>query len=202
MQLRRKLKRLAAIALSLVMALSCMPVGVLAEAATPTDLIPENMATRMRPRPKNIPTRRSPRAFPLRLKWRLSRRLPQPKKFQARSRPEAATMRPPEEQDASGTPTAPETPNKEESSADSRLPIRAALDEYGHVYVSTVRQTSVYGEADWKPESLVYTTTEDIFLVLAAGFRLPHRSGSGFWTKPVKWSAAMYTQMIWIPAIC
>lgn len=123
MQLRRKLKRLAAIALSLVMALSCMPVGVLAEAATPTDLIPENMATPDEAAPEEHPHEEITEGVPLRLKWRLSRRLPQPKKFQARPRPEAATMRPcPKNRMRPVTPTAPETPNKEESSADSRLP--------------------------------------------------------------------------------
>lgn len=140
MQLRRKLKRLAAIALSLVMALSCMPAGVLAEAATPTDLIPENTEVA-------TPDEAAPE--------------------------DGDDVLLPEEQDASCTPTGPETPNGEESTTDSRLPIQAALDEYGHVYVATVRQTSVYSEPDLKPESLVYITTEDIFLVLATEFQAP-----------------------------
>ena len=38
MQLRRKIKRLAALVLAISMALGCMPVGAWAEATTPTDL--------------------------------------------------------------------------------------------------------------------------------------------------------------------
>ena len=40
MQLRRKIKRLAALVLAMSMALGCMPVGAWAEATTPTDLPP------------------------------------------------------------------------------------------------------------------------------------------------------------------
>ena len=40
MQLRRKIKRLAALVLAMNMALGCMPVGAWAEATTPTDLPP------------------------------------------------------------------------------------------------------------------------------------------------------------------
>lgn len=181
MQLRRKLKRLAAIALSLVMALSCMPVGVLAEAATPTDLIPENMATPDEAAPEEHPHEEITEGVPTEAEMEVVPEAPATEEIPSEAAPGGGDDAPlPEEQDASGTPTAPETPNKEESSADSRLPIQAALDEYGHVYVSTVRQTSVYGEADWKPESLVYTTTEDIFLVLATEFQAPASVGVWF----------------------
>lgn len=176
MQLRRKLKRLAAIALSLVMALSCMPVGVLAEAATPTDLIPENteVATPDEAAPEETPHEGITEGVSTEAETEVVPEAPATEEIPSEAAPESGDDVPqPEEQDASGTPTEPEIPNEEESTADSRLPIQAALDEYGHVYVSTVRQTSVYGEPDLKPESLVYTTTEDIFLVLATEFQAP-----------------------------
>ncbi len=97
--MRRKFKRFAAIVLCLVMALSCMPTGVLAEAATPTDLL-----------------------------------LP------------------------------------EEPEPDTRFPIQAALDEYGHVYATTIGETRVYATPDMTDSSLVYITTKDICLVLATAF--------------------------------
>ena len=137
MQLRRKLKRLAAIALSLVMALSCMPVGVLAEAATPTDLIPENMATPDEAAPEEHPHEEITEGVPTEAEMEVVPEAPATEEIPSEAAPGGGDDAPlPEEQDASGTPTAPETPNKEESSADSRLPIQAALDEYGHVYVS------------------------------------------------------------------
>ena len=138
MQLRRKLKRLATIALSLVMALSCMPVGVLAEAATPTDLIPENMATPDEAAPEEHPHEEITEGVPTEAEMEVVPEAPATEEIPSEAAPGGGDDAPlPEEQDASGTPTAPETPNKEESSADSRLPIQAALDEYGHVYVST-----------------------------------------------------------------
>lgn len=176
MQLRRKLKRLAAIALSLVMMLSCMPAGVLAEAATPTVLIPENteVATPDEAAPEEHPHDGIPEGVPTETEMEVVPDLPATEEIPSEAAPESGDDVPlPEEQDASCTPTGPETPNGEESTTDSRLPIQAALDEYGHVYVATVRQTSVYGEPDLKPESLVYTTTEDIFLVLATEFQAP-----------------------------
>lgn len=97
--MRQKLKRFTAIVLCFVMALSCMPTGVLAEAATPTDLL-----------------------------------LP------------------------------------EEPEPDTRFPIQAALDEYGHVYAATVGETRVYADPDMTESSLVYITTKDICLVLATAF--------------------------------
>lgn len=61
----------------------------------------------------------------------------------------------------------------EEVEPDNRLPIQAALDEHGHVYVATVHKASVYSDAAMTEESLVYTTTEDVFLVLATEFVAP-----------------------------
>lgn len=203
MQLRRKLKRLAAIALSLVMALSCMPVGVLAEAATPTDLIPENMATPDEAAPEEHPHEEITEGVPTEAEMEVVPEAPATEEIPSEVAPGGGDDAPlPEEQDASGTPTAPETPNKEESSADSRLPIQAALMNTA-MCMYPLSDKPAYTARRIGSQNRWFTPRPRIFfLSWLRSFRLPHRSGSGFWTKPVKWSAAMYTQMIWIPAIC
>ena len=58
----------------------------------------------------------------------------------------------------------------DEEPADDRHPLQTALDTYGHVYVATVRKTGVYSSPVLKADTLVYTTTNDIFLVLATSY--------------------------------
>ena len=63
-----------------------------------------------------------------------------------------------------------QTEKTDETPADDRHPLKAALDTYGHVYVATVRKTGVYSSPVLKADTLVYTTTNDIFLVMATGY--------------------------------
>ena len=58
----------------------------------------------------------------------------------------------------------------EKPAPDDRHPLQAAIDTYGHIYVATVRQTDVFGNAKLDADTLVFSTTNDVFLLLATKF--------------------------------
>ena len=58
----------------------------------------------------------------------------------------------------------------EKPAPDDRHPLKAAIDSYGHIYVATVRQTDVFGNAKLDADTLVFSTTNDVFLLLATKF--------------------------------
>lgn len=58
----------------------------------------------------------------------------------------------------------------EKPATDDRHPLQAAIDTYGHIYVATVRQTDVFGNAKLDADTLVFSTTNDVFLLLATKF--------------------------------
>ena len=198
MKLRRKIKRLAALALAMSMALGCMPVGAWAEATTSTDLptiiatdgeaVPEPTLpsdeqeaeqTDDEPAPEDleVPDESDGDSKPA---------ADDPASEQEESADDnaddmpadnpqgddAQDALPDEPADASEEENENNTP-AEEAEPDNRLSIQAALDEHGHVYVATVHKAAVYSDAAMTEESLVYTTTEDAFLVLATGFVAP-----------------------------
>lgn len=198
MQLRRKIKRLAALVLAMSMALGCMPVGAWAEATTPTDLPPiiatdgeavpepalpsdEQDAEKTDDAPASedseVPDESHGDSEPA---------ADDPASEQEESADDNADDMPadnPQGDDAQDAiPDEPADGSEEENEdntpdgetvPDNRLPIQAALDEYGHVYVATVHKAVVYSNAAMTEESLVYTTTEDVFLVLATEFVAP-----------------------------
>lgn len=47
----------------------------------------------------------------------------------------------------------------EKPAPDDRHPLQAAIDTYGHIYVATVRQTDVFGNAKLDADTLVFSTT-------------------------------------------
>ena len=53
---------------------------------------------------------------------------------------------------------------------DDRHPLQAAIDTYGHIYVATVRQTDVFSAENLDADTLVFSTTKDVFLLLATRF--------------------------------
>ncbi len=75
----------------------------------------------------------------------------------------------PTEDPAETTEPDPAEPVQEEPE-DDRHPLQIALETYGHIYVATVRKTSVYSSPILKKDTLVYTTTSDIFLMLATSY--------------------------------
>lgn len=120
MQIKYRFKRLAALALSLSMALLCMPVGAICEdITTPTDLAPDEAIGGM-------------------------------------TENESA---PSEASDPEPAPT-----------EDPRHPLDIAIAEHGAIYVPTVHRTEVFSDPRLNADSLVYTTTGDIFLLLATRF--------------------------------
>ena len=201
MQLRRKTKRFAALVLAMSMALGCMPVSAWTEATTPTDL-PPIIATDGEAMPKpTLPSdeqevEKEDDAPAL-------EESEAPDESHGDSDPAAdAPASKQEESEENNTdempaddpqsdeeqevppdePVAEEGPVEadeeeqapyEETMPDNRLPIQAALDEHGHVYVATVHKAAVYSDAAMTEESLVYATTEDVFLVLATEFVAP-----------------------------
>lgn len=198
MQLRREIKRLAALVLAISMALGCMPVSAWAEATTPTNLPPiiatdgeavpepalpsdeqEAEQTDDEPAPEDleVPDESDGDSKPA---------ADDPVSEQEESADDnaddmpadnpqgddAQDALPDEPADASEEENENNTP-AEEAEPDNRLSIQAALDEHGHVYVATVHKAAVYSDAAMTEESLVYTTTEDVFLVLATEFAAP-----------------------------
>ena len=197
MQLRRKIKRLAALVLAMSMALGCMPVGAWAEATTPTDL-PPIIATDGEAVPEpTLPSNEQEAEKADDASASEDSEVPD----ESHGDSDPAADAPASEQEESADDNAdnmsadnpqsddaqdalPDEPADvseedednapdEEVEPDNRLPIQAALDEHGHVYVATVHKASVYSDAAMTEESLVYTTTEDVFLVLATEFVAP-----------------------------
>ncbi|MGN0747862.1 MAG: hypothetical protein ACI4ML_14410 [Aristaeellaceae bacterium] len=123
MQIKHKFKRIAALALSLSMALLCMPVGAMPEdITTPTDLAPDEAIGSMT-ETDSVPSEDSD--------------------------PESVEPAPTE---------------------DPRHPLAIALAEHGAIYVPTIRQTGVFSDPRLNADSLLYTTTGDVFLLLATRF--------------------------------
>ena len=180
MRLKRKTKRLAALVLAMSMALGCMPVGAWAEATTPTDL-PPIIATDGEAVPESaLPSDEQEAGktddAPA------SEDSEAPDESHGDSEPAAdgpaSEQGEPADGNADGAPadnpqgddtqdTLPDEPvdvseedednaPDEEAEPDNRLPIQAALDEYGHVYVATVHKAAVYSNAAMTEESLVY----------------------------------------------
>lgn len=197
MQLRRKIKRIAALVLAMSMALGCMPVGAWAEATTLTDLPPiiatdgeavpepahpsdEQEAEQTDDNPASedseVPDESHGDSEPA---------ADDPASEQGESADDNADGAPADNSQGDDALDAlPDEPADvseedednapdEEAEPDNRLPIQVALDEHGHVYVATVHKASVYSDTAMTEESLVYTTTEDVFLVLATEFVAP-----------------------------
>lgn len=197
MQLRRKIKRIAALVLAMSMALGCMPVGAWAEATTLTDLPPiiatngeavpepahpsdEQEAEQTDDNPASedseVPDESHGDSEPA---------ADDPASEQGESADDNADGAPADNSQGDDALDAlPDEPADvseedednapdEEAEPDNRFPIQVALDEHGHVYVATVHKASVYSDTAMTEESLVYTTTEDVFLVLATEFVAP-----------------------------
>ncbi len=53
---------------------------------------------------------------------------------------------------------------------DNRHPLQAAIDAYGHIYVATVRKADVFSSPLLDADALVFSTANDVFLLLATKF--------------------------------
>ena len=171
MQLKQRIKRLAAFLLAMSMALGCMPGSAWAETATPTDLIATSGEA--------SPDTTLPSATPE----------PEEESGVPGTEPSEMPNAPGSDTELADTPSAgqeestEETPDNvpddfsqddaEQEALPDELPIQAALREQGHVYAATVRQTYVYSDPVMAEDDLLYTPMAEIVWVLATEFMEP-----------------------------
>lgn len=172
MQLKQRIKRLAAFLLALSMALGCMPGSAWAETATPSDLIatdgeasPDTMLPSATPEPEG------------------ESGFPGTENSETTNAPGNNDDLPADAPSAGQEESAEETPgsvpadtpqdNAAQEALPDELPIQAALREQGHVYAATVRQTCVYSNPAMAEDDLLYTPMDDIVWVLATEFVEP-----------------------------
>ena len=171
MQLKQRIKRLAALLLAMSMALGCMPGSAWAETATPTDLIATSGEA--------SPDTTLPSATPE----------PEEESGVPGTEPSEMPNAPGSDTELADTPSAgqeestEETPDNvpddfsqddaEQEALPDELPIQAALREQGHVYAATVRQTYVYSDPVMAEDDLLYTPMAEIVWVLATEFMEP-----------------------------
>lgn len=169
MQLKQRIKRLAAFLLALSMALGCMPGSAWAETATPSDLIatdgeasPDTMLPSATPEPEG------------------ESGFPGTENSETTNAPGNNDDLPADAPSAGQEESAEETPgsvpadtpqdNAAQEALPDELPIQAALREQGHVYAATVRQTCVYSNPAMAEDDLLYTPMDEIVWVLATEF--------------------------------
>ena len=172
MQLKQRIKRLAAFLLALSMALGCMPGSAWAETATPSDLIatdgeasPDTMLPSATPEPEG------------------ESGFPGTENSETTNAPGNNDDLPADAPSAGQEESAEETPgsvpadtsqdNTAQEALPDELPIQAALREQGHVYAATVRQTCVYSNPAMAEDDLLYTPMDEIVWVLATEFMEP-----------------------------
>ena len=154
MQLKQRIKRLAALLLAMSMALGCMPGSAWAETATPTDLIATSGEA--------LPDTTLPSATP---------------------EPEGESGVPgTENSETTDSPGNEITETDGEMDSGNPLPIQTAILEQGHVYAATVRQTCVYSnpmmagtvkEIQSENGKYLVTTTKDGYSIEKEGEENP-----------------------------
>ena len=195
MQLKQRIKRLAAFLLAMSMALGCMPGSAWAETATPTDLIatsgeasPGTTLPSATPEPEGESG--SPGAEHSEMPDAPGNDddLPAdvPSAGQEESTEETPGNMPADtSQDNTAQEALPDEPSIEdadgsgmtetdgEMDSGNPLPIQTAILEQGHVYAATVRQTYVYSNPAMTEDDLLYTPMDDIVWVLVTEFMEP-----------------------------
>ena len=172
MQLKQRIKRLAAFLLALSMALGCMPGSAWAETATPSDLIATDGEASPDPMlPSATPEPEGESGFP------------GTENSETTNAPGNNDDLPADAPSAGQEESAEETPgsvpadtpqdNAAQEALPDELPIQAALREQGHVYAATVRQTCVYSNPAMAEDDLLYTPMDEIVWVLATEFMEP-----------------------------
>ena len=172
MQLKQRIKRLAALLLAMSMALGCMPGSAWAETATPTDLIatsgeasPDTTLPSSTPEPEG------------------ESGVPGTENSETTDAPGNNDDLPADAPSAGQAESTEETPgnvpadtsqdNTAQEALPDELPIQTAILEQGHVYAATVRQTCVYSNPTMAEDDLLYTPMDDIVWVLATEFMEP-----------------------------
>ena len=172
MQLKQRIKRLAAFLLAMSMALGCMPGSAWAETATPTDLIatsgeasPGTTLPSATPEPEGESG--SPGAEHSEMPDAPGNDDDLPADVPSAGQEESA------EETPGSVPADTPQDNAAQEALPDELPIQAALREQGHVYAATVRQTCVYSNPAMAEDDLLYTPMDEIVWVLATEFMEP-----------------------------
>ncbi len=208
--MQARFKRFAALILSVLMVLTCMPMSAMAEETViPTEdisveVIPEDAEAMPYEEtalvteddasvPPDEPASESVLGAEEVINQEASEetstpevtqeeQIPQKEASQAETIPQAEETQPaevPDEQPISeespADEPAAETPEESEQETaelvqDNRHPLQAAIDTYGHIYVATVRQTDVFSAENLDADTLVFSTTKDVFLLMATKF--------------------------------
>ena len=182
MQVRCTFKRFTAFFLSLLMVLACLPMSAMAEETVIPDesISVEVIPDAVEPLPVQEPEEveevtEDDASYPMESTDPVE---DEPKKMEEALEQEAS-----EEADPDNTmedeplPVEPDNDSANETEQeisepvlDDRHPLQAAIDAYGHIYVATVRKADVFSSPLLNADALVFSTVNDVFLLLATKF--------------------------------
>ena len=182
MQVRCTFKRFTAFFLSLLMVLACLPMSAMAEETVIPDesISVEVIPYAVEPLPVQEPEEveevtEDDASYPMESTDPVE---DEPKKME-----EALAQEASEEADPDNTmedeplPVEPDNDSANETEQeisepvlDDRHPLQAAIDAYGHIYVATVRKADVFSSPLLNADALVFSTVNDVFLLLATKF--------------------------------
>ena len=182
MQVRCTFKRFTAFFLSLLMVLACLPMSAMAEETVIPDesISVEVIPDAVEPLPVQEPEEveevtEDDASYPM--------ESTDPVEDEPEKMEEALAQEASEEADPDSTmedeplPVEPDTDSSDETEQeisepvlDDRHPLQAAIDIYGHIYVATVRKADVFSSPLLDADALVFSTANDVFLLLATKF--------------------------------
>lgn len=179
MQVRCTFKRFTAFFLSLLMVLACLPMSAMAEETVIPDesISVEVIPDAVEPLPVQEPEEveevtEDDASYPM--------ESTDPVEDEPEKMEEALAQEASEEADPDNTmedeplPVEPDNDSANETEQeisepvlDDRHPLQAAIDAYGHIYVATVRKADVFSSPMLDADALVFSTANDVFLLLA-----------------------------------
>ncbi len=177
MQVRCTFKRFTAFFLSLLMVLACLPMSAMADdESISVEVIPDAVEPLPVQEPEEVEeVTEDDASFPM--------ESTDPVEDEPEIMDEALEQEASEQADPDSTmeddpiPAEPDTdPSNEteqeisEPVLDNRHPLQAAIDAYGHIYVATVRKADVFSSPLLDADTLVFSTANDVFLLLATKF--------------------------------
>jgi len=182
MQVRCTFKRFTAFFLSLLMVLACLPMSAMAEETVipeesiSVEVIPDAVEPLPVQEPEEVEeVTEDDASFPMESTDPVE---DEPEIMDEALEQEASEQADPDstmEDDPilAGPDTDPSNETEQEISEpvlDNRHPLQAAIDAYGHIYVATVGQTNVFSADTLDADTLVFSTTKDVFLLMATKF--------------------------------
>lgn len=182
MQARCTFKRFTALVLSLLMVLACLPMSAMAEETVIPDesisveVIPDDVEPLPVQEPEEVEeVTEDDASYPMESTDPVE---DEPEKMEEALAQEASEEADPdntmEDEPLSVEPdndSANETEQEiSEPVLDDRHPLQEAIDAYDHIYVATVGQTDVFSADTLDADTLVFSTTKDVFLLMATKF--------------------------------